>query len=247
MPTHSLQFPIRVPDDVLLELGEFTGLFWSDVFGLEPFVCEAIRNYINPPPPPPQQPVALSEAGYQWKELFLPEGTRLRASFDHQQYFATVEGAEIKYGKHAISPSCFANLYGSGNRNAWKAIWLRLPGSDAWLLADVCRAARKAAIARLLAGEAPENSQRPPATIEPAKDQVTQPSRPRKATPAAAVGERARAARQPAARPSGPRQPNIRPPSAPAAKPGNGTQPKNGSGRGARRRKRRAAKHISES
>ncbi|ELX13895.1 hypothetical protein Jab_1c25350 [Janthinobacterium sp. HH01] len=67
MPTHSLQFPIRVPDDVLLELGEFTGLFWSDVFGLEPFVCEAIRNYINPPPPPPQQPAALSEAGYQWK------------------------------------------------------------------------------------------------------------------------------------------------------------------------------------
>ncbi|RFP19046.1 MULTISPECIES: hypothetical protein [unclassified Duganella] len=149
MPRYSLQFPIRVPDDVLVELGEFTGHFWSDSLHLEPFVIEAIRNYINPAPPAPQQPAAASEAGYQWKEVFLPEGTRLRASFDHQQYFATVKGAEIKYGEHVVSPSCFANLYGSGNRNAWKAIWLRLPGSDEWLQADVCRSARKAAIARL--------------------------------------------------------------------------------------------------
>ncbi|MQA20694.1 hypothetical protein [Rugamonas rivuli] len=246
MPTHSLQFPIRVPDDVLVELGEFTGLFWSDVFGLEPFVCEAIRNYINPPPPPPQQqPATLSEAGYQWKELFLPEGTRLRASFDRQQYFAIVEGAEIKYGKHAVSPSCFANLQGSGNRNAWKAIWLRLPGSDAWLLADVCRAARKAAIARLLAGETQEDRRPPPAAIEPAQDQVTQASKRRTASPAAADIERTRTGRQPTARQSAPRQPSLRPPSAPAATPGNGTQPKNGSGRGARRRKRRATKHVS--
>ncbi|OFA03589.1 hypothetical protein [Duganella sp. HH101] len=231
MPTHSLQFPIRVPDDVLLELGEFTGKFWSDTFGLEPFVCEAIRNYINPPPPPPQQPAALSETGYQWKEVFLPEGTRLRASFDRQQYFATVEGTEIKYGKHAVSPSCFANLQGSGNRNAWKAVWLRLPGSDAWLLADVCRAARKAAITRMLAGEAQEDSQRAHKAIEPAQDHPTQPSQRRTASPAA--------------RQTTPRLSSGRPPGAPAATPGNGTQSSSGSGRSARRRKRRAAKTTS--
>jgi hypothetical protein len=143
-------FPIRVPSDVLEALGEHTGHFWSDSLALEPFVCEAIRNYIRPAPPAPQQPAATSEAGYQWKELFLPEGTRLRAGFDGQPYFAVVEGSEIKYGGHTVSPSCFANLQGSGNRNAWKAIWLRLPGNDQWLLADVCRLARKAAIARLI-------------------------------------------------------------------------------------------------
>jgi hypothetical protein len=70
-----------------------------------------------------------------------------------------VEGAEIKYGEHALSPSCFANLQGGGNRNAWKAVWLRLPGSDQWLLADVGRSARKAAIARLFGGDA-EGSKR---------------------------------------------------------------------------------------
>lgn len=152
-----LTFPIRVPSDVLEALGEFTGHSWSDSLKLEPFICDAIRDYIKSAPEPAsaaqQQPAPPSDAGYQWKEVFLPEGTRLRASFGHKAYFAVVDGSEIKYGEHPISPSCFANLHGSGNRNAWKAIWMRLPGSDGWLLADVCRSARKAAIARLVRGD----------------------------------------------------------------------------------------------
>jgi len=79
----------------------------------------------------------------------------LRARFGGRSYFAGVEGEEIKYGEQAMSPSRFANLQGSGNRNAWKAIWICLPGSDEWLLADVCRSARKGAIARLPGDDAP--------------------------------------------------------------------------------------------
>lgn len=173
----TLHFPIRVPGELLEELGAFTGHFWSDSLRLEPYICEAIRNYIDPPAPEPQAQAAQSDPqsglGYQWKEVFLPEGSTLRASFDKKPYFATVRGAEIKYGDHAVSPSCFANLYGSGNRNAWKAIWLRLPGSDAWLLADVYRAARKAAIARLMTGDTREDQR--PSTAEPsmAKEPAT--------------------------------------------------------------------------
>ena len=147
-------FPIRVPDDMLVEFGKFTGLHWNDTLSMEPFVCEALRNYMKPAPAAQPQATTPSETGYQWKEVFLAEGTRLRASFDHKQYFAVVSGAEIKYGEYAISPSCFANLYGSGNRNAWRSVWLRFPGSTEWLLADVCRSARKAAIARLMGGNA---------------------------------------------------------------------------------------------
>jgi hypothetical protein len=161
---------IRVPSDVLEALGEFTGHFWSNSLALEPVICDAIRTYIKQgtaqgtvakrAAEDQQLPAASSEAGYQWKEVFLPEGTKLRASFDHQPYFAVVEGAEIKYGQEALSPSSFANLRGSGNRNAWKSIWLRLPGSGAWLRADVCRSVRQAAIARLLGGEAHAASSR---------------------------------------------------------------------------------------
>jgi len=60
-----------------------------------------------------------------------------------------------------------AYLRGSGNRNAWKAVWLRLPGSEEWLLANVCRSARKMAIARLLGGapaqRAPQERRQQPA------------------------------------------------------------------------------------
>jgi len=163
----SLHFPIRVPSELLEELGAFTGIFWSDSLALEPHVCKAIRSYIAPQPvqsQPQPLPTAPSkprcEPGYQWKEVFLPEGTTLRANFGSQPYFASVEGAEITYEEQTVSPSCFANLHGSGNRNAWKAIWLRLPGSDVWLLADVYRAARKASITRLLAGNGDDRAQR---------------------------------------------------------------------------------------
>jgi hypothetical protein len=182
----SLHFPIRVPSDLLEELGAFTGNSWSDSLALEPYICEAIRNYLVPPPAQPQPaqptpPADLScELGYQWKEVFLPEGTRLRANFDKKPYFATVHEAEIRYGEHAVSPSCFANLYGSGNRNAWKAVWLRFPGSDAWLLADVCRGARKASITRLLTTDAREDKLPPKAEWR----QSEQPAPPPRSAPA---------------------------------------------------------------
>ena len=151
----TLHYPIRVPSDVLEALGEFTGQCWSDSLSLEPFICEAIRNYVRPAAAAQAQPEAPSGAGYQWKQVFLPAGTRLRASYGGHHYFAQVEGGEIRCGDQAMSPSRFANLQGSGNRNAWKAVWLCLPGSEEWLLADVCRSARNAAIARLI-GDRPQ-------------------------------------------------------------------------------------------
>ncbi|NGZ83722.1 hypothetical protein [Duganella aceris] len=251
-------FPIRVPDTLLVEMGKFTGLHWNDSFGMEPYVCEALRNYMNPAPTPQEQAAAPSESGYQWKEVFLPEGTRLRASFDRKQYFAVVEGAEIKYDKYAISPSCFANLYGGGNRNAWKAVWLRLPGSTEWLLADVCRAARKAAIARLMEGDAKRVSQPLPAAPatpravpvvgkQPGKPAATRQGKrppPRRAStglpPDAAL---ARANVPPAEGRSRLNPGKAAPSSAPGAADGGHAQRKKDSGRSARR-KHRASKPI---
>nr|WP_315399080.1 hypothetical protein [uncultured Duganella sp.] len=216
-----LHFPIRVPGELLEELGAFTGQFWSDTLMLEPHICEAIRNYIDPPPVQPQSQTAAppgqqSELGYQWKEVFLPEGTRLRATFGKKPWYATVQGAEIKYGEHAVSPSCFANLYGSGNRNAWKAIWLRLPGSDAWLLADVCRAARKASIARLMASDAREE-QRPAAVPNGrAGEQAPQPRPP---SPALAALPASRSRSRSPSPPASPSAPPLPPPHGPSKSP----------------------------
>jgi hypothetical protein len=213
-----VKLPIYVPSDVLEALGAHTGHFWSDR-ALEPIIADAILASIKPPPAAQQQQAAYSEAGYQWKQVFLPEGTRLRACFDHQPYFATVEGSEIKYEKHSVSPSCFANLHGSGNRNAWKAVWLRFPGSEEWLLADVCRSARKAAIARLLG----ENGQeaRPSSRAAPRRRQEQVSLQPSRRIGASAIDA-------------------GRPLAAPAGTPGNAPRSKNGSGKGGRRKRRGA-------
>ncbi|NYE61895.1 hypothetical protein FHW58_003102 [Duganella sp. 1224] len=190
MPT--LQFPMRLPADLMVELGELTGIAWNS-WELEPIICEAIRRYMHPPATAAQEPTSTaSGAGYQWKQVYLPDGTRLRASFGRKPYFATVSGTDIKCGDLTVTPSGFANLQGSGNRNAWKAVWLRFPGNEQWVLADVCRTKQKAAIARLFAGadyvaaDPPAKPARP--AIAPAR-QATQPTPAAGQTPAAQNGK----------------------------------------------------------
>lgn len=245
----NLHHRVYLPADLLVALGEKTGIFWSD-FRLEPIIADAVRAWMNPAPAaqsPQQQAAAASGHGYQWKQVFLPEGTRLRACFDHQPYFAVVEGARIKYGEHAISPSCFANLHGSGNRNAWKAVWLRFPGSEEWLLADVCRAARNAAIVRLFGGDAPELSQRQGKSGKGNKEDRANKrrQRPPLRTDIGAINaaERTALTSQPAALPSWSLPNESRPPGVPETKQGTAARSKNRPGRSARR-KRRGAKHV---
>lgn len=54
----TLDYPIRVPSDVLEALGKFTGHFWSDSLSLEPFICEATRSYVRPAPAAQTQPAS---------------------------------------------------------------------------------------------------------------------------------------------------------------------------------------------
>ncbi|GGY03150.1 hypothetical protein GJV26_00925 [Massilia dura] len=77
--------------------------------------------------------------GFQWKTLFLPEGTILRTSHRDEVEFAKVSGHRIVSADDAtLTPSSFANRHASG-RNAWRFVWLRFPGNDCWVRADECR------------------------------------------------------------------------------------------------------------
>ncbi|MBV7537308.1 hypothetical protein KW842_16185 [Duganella sp. sic0402] len=176
----TLRSSVRLPCDILVELGELTGYAWNS-WELAPTICDAIRGYMRPPASNKHDETAAvanasTEAGHQWKQLFLPEGTRLRAAFGGEPYFAVVKGAEIRCGDRTVTPSGFANLQGSGNRNAWKAVWLRFPGNEQWVLADVCRSKQKIAIARLFGAADDENAASrekaaaSPANAGPARD-----------------------------------------------------------------------------
>jgi len=77
--------------------------------------------------------------GFQWKSLFLPEGTNLRTSYHHTNEFAKVIGDHILSDDgESLTPSQFANRHAQG-RNAWRFIWLRFPGETRWVRASDCR------------------------------------------------------------------------------------------------------------
>lgn len=81
----------------------------------------------------------LELLGFQWKNIFLPNGTRLRTSYYHANDFAKVIGNHIVSDDGTrLTPSRFANRHAKG-RNAWRFVWLRFPGDDYWSRAVDCR------------------------------------------------------------------------------------------------------------
>jgi hypothetical protein len=85
-------------------------------------------------------PAALS--GYQWKDLYLPHGTLLRAVLNGHNIHAHVEGDSIVHDGNKVSPSQFVNAAGTTVRNAWTSVWILFPQQSVWKRADDCRVAR---------------------------------------------------------------------------------------------------------
>ncbi|PWF55421.1 hypothetical protein C7C56_001955 [Massilia glaciei] len=80
--------------------------------------------------------------GYQWKCLFLPDGTDLRICCAGQSFYARVTGDHIKYEGRALSPRQFTLAVAGGGRNAWRELWVLLPGERIWKSADTLRRAQ---------------------------------------------------------------------------------------------------------
>ena len=140
-----MNYPIAVhlPVDLFHALVDATGEHW---FGnaTEAALCDAVRLWLarHRHEVGPAVTRADSGTGYQWKQLFLPEGTTLRCAFQGEAIYATVEGERIVCGGKPLSPSQFANVRGNGARNAWRVVWLRFPDSPQWKRAADCRPRR---------------------------------------------------------------------------------------------------------
>lgn len=89
--------------------------------------------------PPPEESTALW-GGYQWKHVFLPEGTKLRIIFKRKTFHAAVVGDQIIFNGEAVTPASLVNQAAATRRNAWKHIWLLMPGETKWQLAQSLRA-----------------------------------------------------------------------------------------------------------
>ena len=68
------------------------------------------------------KPELLSQSetrGYQWKSLFLPEGTQIRMSYKGTYHYAKVEGDQIIYEGKSISPMIAAEKPGRRRTSSW--------------------------------------------------------------------------------------------------------------------------------
>ncbi|MQA23846.1 hypothetical protein GEV01_30455 [Rugamonas sp. FT103W] len=75
--------------------------------------------------------------GYQWKSLFLPEGTILKSWSYGENNYARVEGDKIIHNGRVVSPNQFAQSFARSTRNAWQDLFIRRPGDKTFKIA--CR------------------------------------------------------------------------------------------------------------
>lgn len=81
-----------------------------------------------------------TDRGYQWKDLFLPHGTRLRIIHRGHCYMAQVEGNLLMAEGKIVTPSAWATAVCGSIRNAWRDIYVRRNYREAWTHASDLRA-----------------------------------------------------------------------------------------------------------
>lgn len=78
--------------------------------------------------------------GYQWQNLFLPNGTQVRMKYAHRDTYAEIRQSQFCFGEESLSPSQFARRVANNtNRNAWRDLYIKFPGEASWKLADSLR------------------------------------------------------------------------------------------------------------
>jgi hypothetical protein len=77
--------------------------------------------------------------GYQWKALFLPDTTELRMACADAQHYGRVVGDQIIFEGRSVSPRGMTLAIAGDGRNAWRDLWLKLPGQRHWKQAIRCR------------------------------------------------------------------------------------------------------------
>lgn len=87
--------------------------------------------------PPGADPASIR--GYQWKSLFLPEGTVLRSWSYGEHNYAYVEGDQIIHNGRPVSPNQFAQSFARTTRNAWTDLFVRRPADKQFKLASRLR------------------------------------------------------------------------------------------------------------
>jgi hypothetical protein len=94
--------------------------------------------------PAPAEAPPPARRGYVWKSVFLPHGTQLRMKYRGQIHYAAVDGDRLLFQDRPVSPAELAKSVAGSSRNAWRDLWVMLPGAERWVVADALRRAAPA-------------------------------------------------------------------------------------------------------
>ena len=144
---------LQVDTDVLLKLRMHLGLAAS-AHDVADAVSTAIAFWLDHQVAEAGGADAAATRGYQWKSLFLPEGTVLRSWSYGEHNYARVEGDQIMHLGRAVSPNQFAQSFARSTRNAWTDLYVRRPGDKRFTLA--CRLRQQLAEQATAAAQAPQ-------------------------------------------------------------------------------------------
>ncbi len=133
------QISIPVATEQFLELVEFLRSN-SDPRDPVIVITDAIDYWMSNASWKPELLSQSSSRGYQWKNLFLQDGSEIRMQYKGAYSYATIEGDALVYNGKPISPSTLANTIAGSSRNAWRDLWIKRPGDIEWSLADDLRA-----------------------------------------------------------------------------------------------------------
>jgi len=86
-----------------------------------------------------EQEAGLPLTGYQWKCLFLPNGTRLRMRCADQLFYAEISSDDLIFRGRSMSPHQMVAAVAGEPRNAWRDLWIRRPQDKEWSPADKLR------------------------------------------------------------------------------------------------------------
>jgi len=144
------QVSIPVSTSLFLQLAEFLR-HNNDPRDPVVVASEAIQYWMDNAEFKPELLVESDARGYQWKNVFLPDGTQIRMQYQGSYSYAKVDGDELTYQGSPISPGSLAKTIAGGyNRNAWRDLWIKRPEDREWILADDLRAQSKEVAEKLL-------------------------------------------------------------------------------------------------
>jgi hypothetical protein len=132
--TVSVQLPTHTLLDLIQRLERSSGT--KDV---STAIASAVELWLTDEKQFPKKADPNGLHGYQWKCLFLPEGTVLRSWSYGEHNYARVEGDHIVHKGREVSPNQFARAFARSNRNAWDDLFIRRPGDKQFKLASVLR------------------------------------------------------------------------------------------------------------